>query len=226
MRKVLICVFLLGLGFVAGLEYNRSSELGLPEYGFITRSEALAAINNSEAIIEKMRLNNFSVVGVSRDLDKAGEVLQLVDYSEVLRNGSASAEKRIEAVKAIGDRDWSYFDYGDVLDYTDAIAAVGKKAFLSYSSLISAKVVYEKYSAVEDVDSTLLERAEDAFYRERYDEAENFALIAKDRIESGVANISTSDKLKDFFVKYGVYVFALVILLVVIFYRVAWGFGE
>ena len=139
-----VCVCLFVLSFV-GAEYDGIAELDLPESGFVMRSEALAAIGEAEGMIERMKENNFSVVGVSEDLAGARRAFQMVDYSEVLRNASASVEDRWEAIRAVGEEDWSRFHYGDVIEYTDSVLAVGEKAFLSYESLVFARIVYEEY---------------------------------------------------------------------------------
>ena len=224
MKRVLICVLLLTLGFVSGVEYNRTVELDLPESGFVMRGEALAAINASEEIVSEMVENNFPVVGVSNDLAEAKEVFQMVDYSEILRDNGASAEDRWEAIRAIGDMDWSHFHYGDVLEYTNAIMIAGEKAFLSYESLILARVVYEeRLEEGESVDATLIEKAESAFYEERWDEASSFALMAKDELELGVFEVSFFDRLKNgisgFFRAYWIYVLVLMIFLLGFFYK-------
>jgi hypothetical protein len=227
MKGVLIYVLLLGLSFVVGT-YDGIEELDLPETGFVTRAEAMVAINNSEGIIERMRENNFSVVGVSNDLVEAKEVFRLVDYSEVLRNASATAEERWEAVRALEGVDWRYLDYGDVFAYTDDIVVVGYKAFLSYDSLILAKVIYEEYKekGILDSDSEgveLISRAEDAFYGERYDDAENLALMAQELMESGSSSVSFFGRVKNefvgFFRAYWIYVLILLAFVVGIFYR-------
>ncbi|GEM_PF-6596804 len=220
MRKILFCVLLLGVCFVAGAEYNRIGDLELPETGFVMRSEALAAIEDSEEMINRMRDSNFSVVKVSEDLVKAKEVFQMVDYSEILRDSGATAEARWEAIKAIGEIDWRYLEYGDVLDYTDDIMATVEKAFLSYESLVLARVVYEEcLDRGEIVDDALIERAEGAFYEERYDEASNFALMAKELAEEGFPKVSFWDRVGDFFGAYWIYVLVLMIFVVAFFHK-------
>jgi hypothetical protein len=205
MRGVLFCVFLLGLSFVFA-----SGEI-------VTREEALVAISNSEDLINEMKENNFSVIRVSGDLVRAKEIFELVDYSEILNDGDATSEARIEAAEALKDVDWDYLDYGDVLEYTDAIDAVGEEAFLSYESLVSARVVYNEYSG-ESLGLTLLEKAEDAFYNERYDEAEKFVLMAKQEIEAGSLGASffdwASEGVNKFFVIYwgGAIVFVVLVI--------------
>jgi hypothetical protein len=229
MRKVVFVVFVLlfVFSFVVA-EYDGIAELDLPETGFVRRSEALVAINESEVMIEEMRISNFSVIGVVNTLDEAKRIFRLVDYSEVLRNASASSEERWEAVKALGEIDWRYLHYGEVLEYADEITEVYDMAFLSYNSLILAKVIYEEYSEKGLLNSggeelELIEKSEDAFYDERYAEAENLALMAQEIAEAGAPRVSFFGRVKGgvsgFFGMCWIYVLVFMVFVLSFFHK-------
>jgi len=202
--------------------------LGGKEIINVSREEVVQRVSEVEDIIEEMRDNNFSVVYVEDRFVEAERVFQQVEYAEMLKGRvEASEVQRSEARLALALIDWRNLDYSNVLIYLEDIGNRRDRAFEIFDGIGIVSKNVEKYDAFNMSEAYgFLDEARNAFYEDRYDDAEVFLDKARVSVDLKSSEASVLGGLKrgvtGFFQKYWVYVLlALVLLSVagVIFYR-------
>jgi hypothetical protein len=184
----------------------------------ITKEMALRAINESEAIIQEMQKNNFSIVYMNDSLIEAKRVFEQARYADILRGNINSTEKeKQEARQALSLIKWQNITYRDVIKITDVIKARKEEAFLISDKIyvlnnrvennpnIFANSPNKNLTAslnslksgdnnLTDVNNNsfidLFARAQIAFREDRYAEAEDFLQKARESYDSSVAESS------------------------------------
>lgn len=225
---VLLCTILVfGIGFFVYSGSNMSisghvvynPELQTNQTN-VSRAEVILALEESEQIMSKFIESNFSIIYINDSILEAKRVLQLIDYAEIVRgNVNASDSEKQEARDALRLITWKNMNYSDVLVYTETIKEREKQAY-EISDLIS---IYE--SQIKDAKLNLdvgeaeflLSQAEDAFREDRYEEA--FSLLEQTQasieniVRQGAVANSVASGIKNFFLRYWVYIVIGLILL-------------
>lgn len=209
-------------GFVVS-ESNYSNVSGVS--GEITREMALMSINNSQGIVAEMKANNFSTSYIEDKIIEAKLVLQQVDYAMILKNSSYGYADKQAAEMALKLVNWRNLSYGDVTVIGDEIRARRAKAFEIVDSFTLIEVSIDRYQkkGVNNSEAlTFLNSAKDAFYQERYSDAEFLIRSARDSIDVHSADVSMLNSLKNatlnFFQKYWIYIILGLAVLALVFY--------
>lgn len=191
----------------------------------VSRDVAVRAINDSSAIVVEMKNNNFSTTYMEDKIIEANLVLQQVDYAMVLRNGNSSHLDVLAAEEALRLVSWKNLSYQDVLSITNEIHSRRDKAFEIYDSLslLGTSLDRAQNKGVDNPEArTFFNSASEAFYQDRYSDAELLIKSARASIDTKSAEVSVLSGLRaatiGFFQKYWPYVLLAVAILVLISY--------
>lgn len=174
----------------------------------ISRDEAIAAINNSQAIMERMQLAGFSVSYINDSLYQANIVLDQAYYADILRNSSSSASEKNTARNMLKLVDWKNIYYDSVLIYTSSISQREQTAY-DISDLINvANRRLKNLNSTADYSEAfkILYKANESFVQERFEESQNLLNDVNTKIdeiatENSTLNVITTNA-KNFFYRY------------------------
>lgn len=153
----------------------------------IDRNFVLAAFNESEAIIEEMQENEFSIVYMNDILLESRRTFSRVEKAEILRgNVNASKEEIDDANRSLNLIDWKNIDYYDAWELLEVIRIRKVEAFNIYDAIVMTEMNLDTYEESFDVSDAreFLDRARIAFYDDRYDEAKDFIRRSRDDLDS------------------------------------------
>ena len=195
-----------------------------------TREDAMQVLNESQEIIDEMKVAGFSGVLVGDLLIEAEKVFQQVEYAEILRgNINASVNEARDALRLV---DWRTINYSDVLEYTEEIEGVRELAFFVQDllslqeSFLGAErneageiVVFTK---VEDVDldrfKFLINEVQIAIDDARYGEAQVLAEELKEEVDLRRTEVFTALTLargfRNILVKYWYFTLLVFVILI------------
>lgn len=167
----------------------------------ITESFALEAINESKIIIINMKENGFAAIFVEDALIEAERKFKQAKYAEILRNNNVEESKLIEARQALELVDWEELSFVSVIEQTDKIKDREALAFSLHDSINALKIATETAKRSKQINSTesnkLIEKAEQAFIEDRYQEADTFLKLARDSLDEEKSTKATLNTVKN-----------------------------
>lgn len=158
-----------------------------------TRDVAVNAIGNAEKDIREIAGAGFSTAYVNDALNAARLALERADFAELIRK-NATGSLAEEARKALEGLNYEGFTYDEVLKITEQITQRKKQAYLLSDSIRSVEIrigdLRNQGIDVADAED-ILEGAELAFQKDRYDETEILLLKARSVLEEKRAEATT-----------------------------------
>lgn len=172
---------------------NESSNVGREFNLNTTEQQAIESIEEAREIIIEMKESNFSILYVNDTLIEAERVLKQARNAEILRNKSYSVQKKNEARRVLELIEWEEITYNSVIALTDKIKERKTQGFIILDSISAIEI--SLYGFAErginiSEDLRLIGEAKNAFYKDRYGEAEEF--LDKIRENLKLKNLSFS----------------------------------
>lgn len=184
-------------------------------------AQAELEISNAEKIITEMESSEFSITYVNDLLIESKRVLGQVNYAEILNgNVESSLREKKEAEDALQLIDWEELSYDDVLIYTDQINERREQAFLISDDIFAFELkisAYEEQGEIVLAKDTL-EQAKNAFYEDRYEEAQTKISEAESILEEqmlGSASSNIIQRSPQVFQQYGLFILGALLVLIV-----------
>lgn len=206
-RLFLFVFFIFWIGFVFAVDSSQK---------IYSSSEALAAINQSEEILNEFISLELPYSTINDSLIEAQNVYLQAYYAEILRgNINSSLEERVLARDALQLVNWKNLGYSDVIVFTNKIQEIRFQTLNLYDLLkLAEKKISEKISN-ETMNYFLLAR--DSFYQGRLNETktylDQFTLSYESEYGSSSFFKSLTLQTKNFFYRYWIQIVIFLIVL-------------